>query len=279
MTELQQLNLQLELQMQALDEKIAQWFVTLDASQIPSSAGVEWKKLAKQHQWGNLLEGSIEGEEPDLTCWLIPLNAEMLSLTLRLAKQHPFSCTWLQSAWSLASISKHWQKISDAQLPNQKRGLLRFYDACVLQTLPILLNKDQWYAIYAPCTAWLHINRIGQLSLLSTPKSFAKPSLSFSLSDKQLAQLQMSNQTDHVIAHLIAEEHLSKNSNPFESYAKVNAAITQLKQHNINDTGLQYAFCMTTLDWTVEDYQSPQLAEQLQLVQQGKLDLYAVKSS
>jgi len=270
MTELQQLNLQLELQMQALDEKIAQWFVTLDASQIPSSAGVEWKKLAKQHQWGNLLEGSIEGEEPDLTCWLIPLNAEMLSLTLRLAKQHPFSCTWLQSAWSLASISKHWQKISDAQLPNQKRGLLRFYDACVLQTLPILLNKDQWYAIYAPCTAWLHINRIGQLSLLSTPKSFAKPSLSFSLSDKQLAQLQMSNQT---------EEHLSKNSNPFESYAKVNAAITQLKQHNINDTGLQYAFCMTTLDWTVEDYQSPQLAEQLQLVQQGKLDLYAVKSS
>lgn len=279
MIELDHLQMQLAAKIKELNAESTQWFATIDASQIPAIADIKWQTLSEQHQWGNLLAGSLEGEEPDLTCWLVPLNDEMLKLSLSLTAKYPFSCTWFNSAWSLDKISKHWQKVTDAHLPEQKRGLLRFYDACVLQILPTILQSEQWHAVYAPCMSWLYINRTGNLSQLNTPTSIGKASSSIRISHEQLLQLEKANQADHVIAHLIAEEHLSLDSDPFKNYAKTSAAINALRQHGIEDTARCYAFCMTTIDWKIEDYQSEYLAQQLQQVQLGKLDLYSIKQS
>ena len=113
----------------------AKWFATIDAPQVKRDLGINWQDHPIIHRWKNLLQGTPEGLEADLTCWLAPLTDETLQLTADLSKSSPFCCTWLQSSWSIDEIAAYWNQSTNPHLPDRGKGLLRFYDACILNTL------------------------------------------------------------------------------------------------------------------------------------------------
>ena len=276
MMNLIQSSLQTSITRLSTPETAHQWYATVDASQIPSTADIDWKNMARLGQWGNLLQGTPEGEELDLTCWLLPLTNDAIAWTTALASEYPYCCTWLQSAWTLARITRHWQKISNALLPNGSHALLRFYDPCVLLSLQQVLTSSQWQGIHAPCNSWLYINRTGTLAELLCDKTSSSQASQIRLNQEQLTALKNTNREDTIATNLIAQEHLAQDSNPFDNYQRIHAALNVLKQYGISDHDQQYQFCAQTLDWPLTHYQAPALIAQLQLLQQGKIDIDTV---
>lgn len=252
---------------------ILPWFVTIDASQIGSQEGIDWAGLAKRKAWGNLLAGSAEGEEHDLTCWLAPLDEETYQLAHSLLQRYPFSCTWLQSPWTFTQIAHYWQRTTNALLPNGHRGLLRFYDPCVLPHLATHLKPRQWQTITAPCQHWLYLDRFGRWQSITRTVKPRPAAPEVSLNQAQIDELNNSNREDWLIAHLMANEHLPQDADPFGSYERIHASVNALQRNGIKQPDQQYLFCAMTLQWPLQALLSEGLQQRLKLVGKGMLSL------
>ena len=249
------------------------WFVTIDTSQVKSQLNINWEDLSKKLHWRNLLHGTAEGQEPDLTCWLAPLSEETLQLTAELIRKQPFCCTWLQSIWTIDEIASYWQHAANPLLPDLNKGLLRFYDTCVMAALQTALTPQQWQKLTAPLIQWLHINRNGNLATIAAPVQEVSRNGQFTLSKGQLNQLQKAGQTDNIIFLLQKDELLPEAHDPFSTYRQINTALALLNKHNITKRQEQYLFSALTLDWPLAHFANPKLDEALSRMKPGEIDL------
>ena len=249
------------------------WFATLDAAQLNHDTGIDWSDYAAKHEWKNLLGGTAEGEEADLTCWLAPLTDDILQLTAELTKTRPFSCTWLQSTWLVDDIAAFWQDTSNVRLPNGQYGLLRFYDPCVLRPLQNVLTPIQRRTLNSPVTQWLYIDREGLLANLASPHKTLRKHGQLTLNNKQLKQLQEAGEADGIILQMQVNDHLPVTHDPFATYRQINIALDLLKKHHITDVQEHYLFSVLTLDWPLEHFDSEALNQALAGFQQKTTDL------
>ncbi|WP_293936921.1 DUF4123 domain-containing protein [Iodobacter sp.] len=247
------------------------WYATLDASQIPALQQAEWKN--QQAAWRNLLEGSAEGTQPDLTAWLLPLTQSSLEFTLNLSIDYPHAVTWLNSQWSIDEIAGYWCILSDVKLPNGHTGLCRFYDPCVLAQLERALSKPQWQRLLAPVTQWIYLDPFGQVKQQQPQPLLIKRASSLHLKQKQLDLLNKENRPHWLIAQLMANEHVPLERNNFGLFARVHDSVQLLEQYGLNRAEQQYTFCALTLDWDVSCFHSPRLNANLALVAKRKIDL------
>lgn len=246
-----------------------QWFVTIDASQISGEPMVDWQAYASQLHWSNLLKGTSEGEEADLTCWLAPLNEQILKLSIEISQLHPFSCTWFNSQWDKESIGRYWQLTTQVNLPNGKYGLFRFYDACILTPLQQILTPNQWLALSAPVERWSYIDRKGQLTELTQVAQKTKSPSQISLNPTQILALKEAGLADSIILTMQVNEHLPTNYDRFATYQQVAAAIKLLKQYQVNDHQQQYIFSQLTQTWQPEDFIAPEVVQYIARIQDG----------
>ncbi len=252
------------------------WFATIDAAQVNHDLGINWHELSEMHKCFNLLDGTVEGTELELTCWLISMSEAMLEFTAELSQNSPFSCTWLQSAWSIEDIAAHWQHATNTRLPNGHNGLLRFYDPCVLQSLQAVLSSTQWQTLSAPTVRWMYIDRNGFLTSIDAQNQPVRKNGTLTLSQDQLKQLNEAGQTDRIILNMQANEHLPTTYDPFATYQRINAALSLLKKHNITKPQDQYLFSALTLDWPLTHFVSPALDHSLTQVKQEGHDLIQI---
>lgn len=251
----------------------ANWFATLDAAQIAHDAGVDWAEYGARYDWKNLLYGTVEGEEPDLTCWLLPLTEETLKLTAELVKASPFSCTWLQSSWEIGDIATLWQQTSNPRLPNGQHALLRFYDPCVLLALRTVLTTNQWQTLSAPTVQWLYMGRDGLLASLSSPNKTVRRYGQLTLTADQLKQLQELGRADKLILQMQVNDHLPYPLDHFAAHKHVATALDLLNKHHIATIQDQYLFAALTLDWPLAHFASAPLDQALSRYGQETTDL------
>lgn len=251
----------------------AKWFATIDTAQVRRDKGINWQDLSIIQRWKNLLQGSSEGREADLTCWLVPLSDETLQMTVDLGKSSPFCCTWLQSNWSINEISTYWNQSTNPRLPDGGNGLLRFYDACVLGALQPVLTPDQWKMLTAPLTQWLYIDRNGTLANINVPAQEFRHDGKLTLNKTQLKQLRNAGAADNIIFNMQANERLPENIDPFATYQKISAALALLGKHNIAKSQDQYLFSTLTLDWPLAHFATPAVDQALANYKMGETDL------
>ena len=249
------------------------WFITIDASQIKHESGINWEELSRQHKWSNLLKGTSEGQETDLTCWLAPLTEETLQLSTILTQQSPFCCTWLQSTWPINDIATFWQRSANPLLPDGNKGLLRFYDACVLCPLHTVLTPQQWQTLTAPLIQWLSIDRFGNLHSIPAPLQEVRSNGQLSLSKLQIKKLSEAGQTDNIIFHMVATEHLPQTYDPYSTYLQISTALGLLGKYQIVKQQDQYLFCVLTLDWPLSHYASSELEKALSRLKPEEINL------
>jgi hypothetical protein len=254
----------------------AAWFATIDAAQINRERNVDWQGLAQGGGWGNLLGGTPEGEEPDLTCWLAPLTNETLRLTADLVQAHPFSCTWFQSRWPLNQIEDCWRQASNPRLPNGHSGLLRFYDPCVLLPLREILRPDQWRLVSAPILEWHCLDRAGALIHITAKPQPVRKSGQLSLRPDQMRQLEQAGRADKIILQMHVNEILAFDHDPFDSYGRVDTVLRLLDKYGLTRAQDQYLFSALTLDWPLGNFSSAELAHALATLDQHNGDLAQV---
>lgn len=247
------------------------WYATLDASQIPASQQATWE--SQRATWRNLLEGTPEGDQVDLTAWLLPLTQSNLEFTLNLSATYPHALTWLSSEWSINEIAAYWGALSDISLPHGRTGLCRFYDPCVLIQLEAVLSKPQWQRLLAPITQWMYYDPFGHIKNLKSAPSQLKSKPTLSLNQQQLDLLKQSNRPHWLLAQLMANEYVPFERNNFALFARVHNSVQLLQQCGLNAAEQQYIFCALTMDWSPTTSSSPRLAEHLSLAAKGKVDL------
>jgi Domain of unknown function (DUF4123) len=254
------------------DQRVqGKWFALLDASQIPLKEQAVWAEFVSD--WRNLLDDSPEGEHPDLTAWLFNASDKTLDLTLQLSIDYPHSITWFYSDWPMSQIHSYWRALSHIHLPERRRGLCRFYDACVLLQLKTVLTAHQWRAVTAPVQQWLYIHPDGTLRCIDVAPSFAKDRGSITLIKSQLDQLEKTNRPHWLIAQLMANEYVDMSYANFALYQRVNRSVLMMEQAGLNKPDQQYIFCAMTLDWPDEQIFSEGTQSNLLSVKNKKIDL------
>ena len=251
----------------------AKSFATIDASQVKRDLGINWQDISITHHWKNLLQGTSEGLEADLTCWLAPLTEETFQLTVDLTQNSPFCCTWLQSNWSINEIATYWQQASNPRLPDGHHGLLRFYDSCILGSLQTVLSPEQWQSLTAPLMQWLYIDRNGILANINVPAQKFHHNGKLTLNKSQLKLLQQAGKADNIIFHMQANEHLPEDHDPFDTYRQISTALALLSKHNIAKPQDQYLFSALTLAWPLTHFGTPGLDQALSRFKTDETDL------
>lgn len=255
------------------DSEIQAWYATIDAAQVSHDKKIDWLALAEQYGWVNVLGGSPEGKEPDLTCWLAPLNESILTLTSELAHSHPYACTWFLSHWPIHKIETLWQQASNVQLPNGQDGLLRFYDPCVLLPLRDVLRVHDWRLLCAPIVEWHYLDRQGKLAVLENKPGPVLGPRKFTLSDEQVRLLKQAGRVDRFILQMQADEFLPHVHDPFAVYGHVALVLDVLNKKGITKSRSQYQFAAMTLDWPPQYFRNEELVQALTRFDQSKDDL------
>lgn len=250
-----------------------QWFASIDAAQVTLQHQVDWESVSELLGWQNLLAGMEEGQSPDLTCWIAPLNESTLQLTTAFSQQSPFACTWFKSDWSLSDIIHQWHEAANVHLTDDRRVLLRFYDAAVLKPLSLILSSQQWQSLSAPTQTWLYINRSGILSGLGVKQASPKAPSKFVLTALQSQLLEQAGAVDHTMYRLQRDGYLSDMAHDYAAYQHVSLALQTLKAHGIFNQHDQYTFCHLTLWWKHEDFSSHIVSVYLSRVRKERADI------
>lgn len=249
------------------------WFATIDAAQVSHDKNIEWQPLAEQNGWGNLLGGSREGKEPDLTCWLAPLTESVFAQTTELVRYHPYACTWFLSHWPIHKIGALWQQASNVRLPNGQHGLLRFYDPCVLLPLRDVLREHNWRLLCAPIVDWCYLDRQGKLAVLENKPGPILSPRQFSLNEEQVWLLKQAGRVDRFILQMQADEILPPKHDPFAVFGHVSQVLEVLEKNGISKRRPQYQFVAMTLDWPRQHFKTEGLEQALSRFDQGTDDL------
>ena len=209
-------------------------FLLIDAAQLPPDA-MPWAECLRHGQVVNVSADEPEADYPEVCALLTRHDAAWVAALLtHYLPRKPFAFTALVATCGQPSLVKRLAQLKRVKLPDGQQGLLRVYDAAVLQALPGVLGEANRARLLACADAWVHLRRDGQMGCLKGNKGLTGRLV---LTVQEREQLDASTLIDRVIATLARNGRLPEPINPFDSYRR----ITAIAQGLYPQGGVQFA--------------------------------------
>ncbi|WP_321845665.1 DUF4123 domain-containing protein [Paraburkholderia bannensis] len=209
-------------------------YLLIDASQLPINAA-PWSRLVADGEVANLLAGQPEASHPEVCALLCEYAAQPVdSLLKHQLARRPFAFIALASVYALTDLAAMLSLRTRVTLPDDRDGLLRFYDAAVFQTLAGALSAHRWQALLSPCVSWTYVRRDGSIGVERHPRRRERifyPRVEAG----EFAALQGGNRVDAVLSELRRHGRLAGNADPFEVYRQMQALLAMLDAQTPGD--------------------------------------------
>ncbi|MBZ5792941.1 DUF4123 domain-containing protein [Burkholderia contaminans] len=214
-------------------------YLLADASQLPINAA-PWRELIAQGQVHNLLAGQPEASNPEVCALVCDYRAPHVSALLeRQLARRPFAFLSLVSVYPLDELAPKLGVRTRVTLPDDRDGLLRFYDAAVFQTLAGALSESRYQALLSPCVSWTYVGRDGVVGTARHPRRHER--IFYARVDaRELDALRRDGRPDAVIAELRRNGRIAVDADPFDTYASMRNLYALLDAHGLPDDRLAY---------------------------------------
>jgi hypothetical protein len=202
-------------------------YLLSDASQLPMNAA-PWPALASGGSVVNLLDGQPEAANPEVCALLCEYSAPHVeALLARHLVRRPFAFIALVSAYPLAELATKLAVRTRVTLPDDRDGLLRFYDAAVFQTLAAALSESRWHALLSPCVSWTYVCRDGEIGVVQHPRKRERIFYP-RIEARELEALQRGNRVDAVLAELKRNGRIAVDADPFAIWRDMRTLMAML---------------------------------------------------
>ncbi|AFQ48492.1 DUF4123 domain-containing protein [Burkholderia cepacia] len=214
-------------------------YLLTDASQLPINAA-PWHELIAQGQVHNVLHGQPEASNPEVCALLCDYHAPHVAALLeRHLARRPFAFLSLVSVYPLDELAAKLGVRTRVTLPDDRDGLLRFYDAAVFQTLAGALSASRYQALLSPCVSWTWVRRDGTVGTAQHPRRHER--IFYARVDaRELDALCRDSRPDAVIAELRRNGRIAVDADPFETYASMRNLFGLLDAQGLHDDRLAY---------------------------------------
>lgn len=231
-----------------LQKQLPPAYLLMDAAQLPLNC-MPWKDMVATGEVFNLQAKQAEGNHPEVCALLAPDSAAWTdALVASHIQRRPFAFILLHSQHSHAQLGKILARAAEVKLPTRRKGLLRFYDAAVLDCLQASLSARNFQQLLSCAKAWTYLDRAGAMQTLHYPGDQPGWALSpLLLSDAELQALQLHGAPQRIGGLLKQHGHLPVHANPLESHAKLQLLANALPPATDNRDALLYrcsAFAM-----------------------------------
>jgi len=214
-------------------------YLLTDASQLPINAA-PWRDLIAQGQVRNVLDGQPEASDPEVCALVCDYRAPHVAALLeRHLARRPFAFLSLVSVYPLDELAAKLGVRTRVMLPDDRDGLLRFYDAAVFQTLAGALSESRYQALLSPCVSWTYVGRDGAVGTTRHPRRHER--IFYARVDaRELDALRRDSRPDAVIAELRRNGRIAVDADPFETYAGMRNLFGMLDAQGLQDERLAY---------------------------------------
>jgi len=215
-------------------------YLLIDAAQLPFNV-MPWKEMLQDGRVDNLLHGQPEGASPEVSALLVDYAAAWVNALLaRHLARRPFAFIAIFSHLERSAMARALSARTHARLPNAKAGLLRFYDAAVLQSLVAVLGERERKMLLAPGDGWVFVQRDGTIQALNCTAKASCVAQSIRLADSDLVALQHCGYADRIAANLRKNGRLMADADPFQAHRKITTMAALLSSETGLDEGLLY---------------------------------------
>ncbi|RQU31674.1 DUF4123 domain-containing protein [Burkholderia cenocepacia] len=214
-------------------------YLLADASQLPINAA-PWRELIAAGQVHNVLAGQPEASNPEVCALVCDYRAPHVPALLeRQLARRPFAFLSLVSVYPLDELVPKLGVRTRVTLPDDRDGLLRFYDAAVFQTLAGALSESRYQALLSPCVSWTWVRRDGTVGTVRHPRRHER--IFYACVDaRELDALRRGSRPDAVLAELRRNGRIPVDADPFDTYARMRRLIDVLDAQGLGDDRLAY---------------------------------------
>ncbi|MGU7779706.1 DUF4123 domain-containing protein [Burkholderia sp. PU8-34] len=214
-------------------------YLLVDASQLPINA-LAWRELIADGSVRNLLADQPEASHPEVCALLCEYTAPpVAALLARHLARRPFAFLALVSVYPPDVLAQKLNVRTKVKLPDDRDGLLRFYDAAVFQTLAGALSEARYQALLSPCVSWTYVRRDGSVGVAQHPRRHER--IFYPRVDTQeLEALRHGSRPDAIVAELTRNGRIPVDADPFATYANIRSVVALLDAHGLQDDGLAY---------------------------------------
>ncbi|OXI34424.1 hypothetical protein CFB89_06525 [Burkholderia sp. AU16741] len=214
-------------------------YLLADASQLPLNAA-PWRELIAQGQVHNVLAGQPEATSPEVCALVCDYRAPHVPALLeRQLARRPFAFLSLVSVYPLDELVPKLGVRTRVTLPDDRDGLLRFYDAAVFQMLAGALSESRYQALLSPCVSWTWVRRDGTVGTVRHPRRHER--IFYPRVDaRELDALRHESRPDAVLAELRRNGRIPVDADPFETYASMRSLFGLLDAQGLHDDRLAY---------------------------------------
>lgn len=221
----------------------AQTYLLLDAAQLPFNA-MPWRDMLASGETSNLLAGQPEASHPEV-CALLTNDAAAWTDALvatHLARR-PFAFMLLHSDRPQPALARVLARATVAKLPEREKGLLRYYDAAVFQTLMHALPAQRRQTLLSCAKAWTFVGRDGRIQTVRHERGDGQAAAPLDLDSANLAALHLHGTQDRVMAQLKKNGRLPLDADPFDTYAKLGLLVHEMSRAGIVPSDAQLYRC------------------------------------
>ncbi|WP_423392100.1 DUF4123 domain-containing protein [Burkholderia sp. LMG 21824] len=214
-------------------------YLLADGSQLPVNAA-PWRELIAQGQVHNVLAGQPEASHPEVCALVCDYRAPHVPALLeRQIARRPFAFLSLVSVYPLEELAPKLAVRTRVTLPDDRDGLLRFYDAAVFQALAGALSESRYQALLSPCVSWTWVRRDGTVGSVRHPRRHER--LFYPRVDvRELDALRRDSRPDAVLAELRRNGRIPVDADPFDTYARMRRLFDVLDAQEPGDERLAY---------------------------------------